>query len=85
MADRYVRITTDSTYRGITGRNINHRLELMEPAPTTTPEGKPLGFADEMRITAGADYYPRIAEDRELQAAVLEVCRGAESPQTSNR
>jgi NAD(P)-dependent dehydrogenase (short-subunit alcohol dehydrogenase family) len=85
MADRYFRITTDSTYRGITGRNINHRLELMEPAPTTTPEGKPLGFADEMRITAGADYYPRIAEDRELQTAVLEVCRGAESPQTSNR
>jgi NAD(P)-dependent dehydrogenase (short-subunit alcohol dehydrogenase family) len=78
MADRYFRITTDPAYRGITGRNINHRLEIMEPAPTTTPEGTPLRFTDEMRITAGADYYPRIAEDRELQAAVLEVCRRTE-------
>jgi hypothetical protein len=57
----------------------------MEPAPTTTPEGKPLGFADEMRITAGADYYPRIAEDRELQTAVLEVCRGAERSRFNQR
>jgi NAD(P)-dependent dehydrogenase (short-subunit alcohol dehydrogenase family) len=77
-ADRYVRITTAPEYRGITGRNINHRLELMEPAPATGPDGTPLRFTDDIKITAGADYYPRIAEDPQLQAAVLEVCRAAE-------
>lgn len=77
MADRYFRITTDPDFRGVTGRNINHRLEIMEPAPATTAEGKPLRFSDELRITAGADYYPPIAEDGDLQAEVLGVCRTA--------
>ena len=75
MADRYFRITTAPEFRGVTGRNINHRLDIMNPAPATTPEGEPLGFMEEIKISAGADYYPAIAEDQELQAAVLEVCR----------
>lgn len=77
MADRYFRITTDPDFRGVTGRNINHRLEIMEPAPSTTAEGQSLRFTDELRITAGADYYPAIAEDGDLQAEVLRVCRTA--------
>jgi len=83
MADRYVRITTDPGFHGVTGRSINHRLDIMHPAPATTPEGKALGFMDEVKITTGADYYPAIAEDRDLQAAVLHVCRdihGGSSP-----
>lgn len=75
MADRYFQITTAPEFRGVTGRNFNHRLEIMQPAPTTTPEGKPLRFVDEMRITTGADYYPAIAEDRTVQAAILQICR----------
>ena len=78
MADRYFRITTAPEFRGVTGRNINHRLEIMQPAPTTTPEGEPLGFLEEIRITTGSDYYPAIAEDRELQAAVVRVCRNSQ-------
>ena len=73
MADRYYQIVTSPEFRGVTGQNINHRLEIMQPAPTTTPEGKPLRFADVMRIATGADYYPAIAEDKELQAAVMQV------------
>jgi hypothetical protein len=75
MADRYFRITMAPEFRGVTGRNINHRLEIMNPAPTTTPEGNPLGFMEETKISAGADYYPAIAEDRQLQGAVVQVCR----------
>lgn len=75
MADRYYRITTEPAYRGITGRDINHRLEIMEPAPSTTPDGTPLRFKEMMSITTGADYYPAIAENRNLQAAVLQICR----------
>jgi NAD(P)-dependent dehydrogenase (short-subunit alcohol dehydrogenase family) len=76
MADRYFRIAAAPEFRGITGRAINHRLEIMHPAPTSTPEGKPLGFVDEIRITAGADFYPMIADDQKLQEEVLQLCRG---------
>jgi hypothetical protein len=82
MADRYFPVTTAPEYRGITGRNINHRLEIMKPAPTTTPEGTPLRFMDEIRITTGSDYYPVIAEDEELQAEVLQICQMNSSRET---
>ncbi len=85
MADRYFRITTTPEFRGVTGQNINHRLEVMHPAPTTTAEGKPLRFTDEIRITAGADYFPAIAEDRTLQAAAVQVCRDAGARAASPR
>jgi NAD(P)-dependent dehydrogenase (short-subunit alcohol dehydrogenase family) len=75
MADRYVRITTAPEFRGVSGCNINHRLRVMHPAPSTTPDGKPLGFLDEAKISVGADYYPPIAEDPETQTTVLEICR----------
>ncbi len=81
MADRYFRITTAPEFRGITGRSFNHRLEIMEPAPTTTPEGKPLRFIDEVRIATGADYYPAIAEDGNLCAAILQTCRTKGPPE----
>jgi NAD(P)-dependent dehydrogenase (short-subunit alcohol dehydrogenase family) len=88
MADRYFRIATSPEFRDVTGQNINHKLKIMQPAPTATPDGRPLRFMDEMRITTGADYYPAIAEDRELQAAVMQVCRNAHevySPRLTQR
>lgn len=77
MAERYFRITTGSEFRGVTGRNINHHLEIMRPAPTTTSEGKPLRVTDEIKITIGTDFYPAIADNQDLQAAVMQICRNA--------
>jgi hypothetical protein len=49
----------------------------MHPAPTTSSEGGPLSFSDEIKIATGAEYYPAIAENQELQAAVMQICRNA--------
>jgi NAD(P)-dependent dehydrogenase (short-subunit alcohol dehydrogenase family) len=68
MAARYVEIITSPRFADVTGKLINHKLEIMQPGAE-----KP-GLADQFRQLAGAGYYPPSAHDRDAATRVLEFC-----------
>jgi NAD(P)-dependent dehydrogenase (short-subunit alcohol dehydrogenase family) len=69
LADAYFQITTADRFRGVTGQNINAKLELMVAASN---EG--VGVREQIRNVTGTGTYPVYAQDRAMQEAVRGLC-----------
>ncbi len=68
MANCYYKICTTEKFKEITGQAINHRLEIMQPAPE-----KPGLYAD-IKQSLGASFIPYYARRKEVIEKLWEKC-----------
>jgi len=68
MADKYFEICTSDKYRNITGKLINHKLDIMEPAKNNKSNS-------EFAKVLGSKYYPDYAEEVELIEIIWNLCK----------
>jgi NAD(P)-dependent dehydrogenase (short-subunit alcohol dehydrogenase family) len=68
MAEKYVQICSYSRFGEISGKLINHRLQVMEPAP------KNPSISMQTKQLLHADYYPFYADNKKVQNELWEVC-----------
>lgn len=69
MANHYFEICTSDKFYGITGKHLNHKLEIMLPG-----EENP-GFIHGIQQTIGIEKYPRYADRADVAHHVLAHCR----------
>ena len=69
MAERYVRLTTDEAFKGMTGLLFNDELAVMKPAPS-----RDLTFLDNIRLVSGKSHYPFYAQDQQDTERVWAFC-----------
>jgi NAD(P)-dependent dehydrogenase (short-subunit alcohol dehydrogenase family) len=78
MAGLYYNICTAENFKGVTGKLINHKLEVMIPEPENP------GALEQLRQLTGAGHYPRYAQNKEMTDKLIELCAHltSEEPQT---
>ncbi len=64
MASHYFKITTSDTFKNVTGKQFNHKQELMEPSPENS------SFKDAW----GSNYYPYYATRKDLNDKIWNLC-----------
>jgi NAD(P)-dependent dehydrogenase (short-subunit alcohol dehydrogenase family) len=69
MAGHYHDICTSDRFRGVTGKLINPKLEIMDAAVESP------GGLEQFRQVTGAGRYPRYALDREMTDEIWERCK----------
>ena len=68
MAGLYFDICTSDAFKEISGKAINHRLEIMQPEPAEK------GFVMEIKQPLGADFYPAYAHREDVSNKLLQLC-----------
>jgi NAD(P)-dependent dehydrogenase (short-subunit alcohol dehydrogenase family) len=71
MANVYYQICTSEDFKKVTGKLINHRLEIVEKSKLTEKDN---AFKVAREIQRGKTY-PLYAEDKSVQDKVLNLCR----------
>jgi NAD(P)-dependent dehydrogenase (short-subunit alcohol dehydrogenase family) len=71
MAKHYFDICTIDKFKDVSGKLINHKQEIMQPAKEQP------GIADQVRQLTGAGFYPYYADDRLEQDAIWNFCMNA--------
>ena len=71
MAKHYFDICTSDKFKDVSGKLINHKQEIMQPAKQQP------GIADQVRQLTGAGFYPKYADDRQAQDAIWDFCLNA--------
>jgi NAD(P)-dependent dehydrogenase (short-subunit alcohol dehydrogenase family) len=69
VADAYFQITTAERFRGVSGKYLNDRLEIMAPA-----DNERVGLRQQMKHLTGGRHFPAYAEKTDVQAEVLAAC-----------
>jgi len=68
MADNYFHICTSDEFRGVTGKLINHKREIMRPSTTET------GFT-QLKNILGSSSYPNYATNPSNVVQLWELCK----------
>ncbi len=68
MAGLYYEICTSSAFKKVSGKQFNHKLEIMQPAQ----DG--LGFFPQMKQVVGAEVYPTYADRADISDKVWALC-----------
>lgn len=69
MADKYFEICTSDKFKDVTGKLINHKLDIMEPAKNNDKAGA------ELSKIIGAKYYADYAEDEVVVNNLWDICK----------
>lgn len=68
IANRYYEICTSDKFRDVTGKQFNHRLEIMQPALENR------GFLTDVKQAVGASVYPAYAHRKDVADHLWELC-----------
>jgi hypothetical protein len=69
MAENYFQICTSEKFANVSGKLINHKLEIMQPSKQDEGSGTKPGEL------FGAKHYPKYADDKETSKKVWELCK----------
>lgn len=70
MAQNYVDICTAENFKKTTGKQINHKQEIMQPGPENPT----------FRHVLGTHYYPLYASDPDMQEKIWALCQRITDP-----